>query len=425
MKIPSMMGARSILAVVGQHAQDAIALRSTRSSLLRAPHVKLDQLRRLDDRLAAHLDGLEVAGECGAQLVAAALENPGQGEIFTATVQAIEDRNAVALQKALALVQVLPDSRSGLISAFGWVSASNLRGITRALLEAPEAFYRQIGLAACAMHGVDPGAAAVAALKNEDAALRVQALRLNASLGRVDFLADCLSAMADKDAHCVFEAARAAILLGNRGEAVSTLCNMALVPERWRHGALVLTLKLLAPTDSHAVLRALAQKPADVRLLVRGTGVAGDPHYVPWLIQQMHDPKLARLAGESFSLMTGLDLARQGFEQKLFEIAETGPSDDPSDDGVATEEDYGLPWPDAEKIGSWWQTNASRFAAGTRYFMGEPPTPAHCLSILKTGYQRQRIAAAEWRCLLAPGTPLFNTAAPAWRQQRWLAKMGA
>jgi hypothetical protein len=37
--------------------------------------------------------------------------------------------------------------------------------------------------------------------------------------------------------------------------------------------------------------------------------------------------------------------------------------------------------------------------------------------------QRQRILAAHYLCLLDPGTPLFNTSAPAWRQQRWLAKM--
>ena len=44
--------------------------------------------------------------------------------------------------------------------------------------------------------------------------------------------------------------------------------------------------------------------------------------------------------------------------------------------------------------------------------------------LLREGFQRQRIAAAEYLCLLQPGTPLFNTRAPAWRQKRWLAKMG-
>jgi hypothetical protein len=43
--------------------------------------------------------------------------------------------------------------------------------------------------------------------------------------------------------------------------------------------------------------------------------------------------------------------------------------------------------------------------------------------VLKTGHQRQRILAAHYLCLLNPGTPLFNTSAPAWRQQRLLAQM--
>ena len=56
--------------------------------------------------------------------------------------------------------------------------------------------------------------------------------------------------------------------------------------------------------------------------------------------------------------------------------------------------------------------------------MGEPVSVLHCQKVLREGYQRQRIAAAEYLCLLNPGTLLFNTRAPVWRQQRWLAKMG-
>jgi hypothetical protein len=52
--------------------------------------------------------------------------------------------------------------------------------------------------------------------------------------------------------------------------------------------------------------------------------------------------------------------------------------------------------------------------------MGEPPSSAHALKVLREGFQRQRSAAALYLCLLKPGTPLFNIAAPAWRQQRLL-----
>jgi hypothetical protein len=49
--------------------------------------------------------------------------------------------------------------------------------------------------------------------------------------------------------------------------------------------------------------------------------------------------------------------------------------------------------------------------------MGKPLSWEHCLDVLKNGYQRQRIAAAEYLCLLRPGSVLFNTSAPAWRQK--------
>lgn len=160
-----------------------------------------------------------------------------------------------------------------------------------------------------------------------------------------------------------------------------------------------------------------------MRLLIQGIGMAGDSHYVPWLIQQMQDFKLTRLAGESFSLITGLDLAYLDLERKPPENVALGPNDDPNDDDVAMDEDDSLPWPDPEKIGAWWQANGHRFAPGTRFFMGEQPSPAHCLAILKSGFQRQRVAAAEYLCLVQPCTALFPTSAPAWRQQRWLNKM--
>ena len=100
-----------------------------------------------------------------------------------------------------------------------------------------------------------------------------------------------------------------------------------------------------------------------------------------------------------------------------------GPTEDPADDNVAMDPDDDLPWPDPDKIQAWWDANKPRFQEGVRYFMGEPVSVPHCQNILRDCYQRQRIAAALYLCLLHPGTPLFNTSAPAWRQLRWLAKM--
>ena len=88
--------------VVWQHAEDTVALGNTRSGLARAPRVKLHHLRRLDDRLAAHLDGLVVAGDAAAALTMSALESPGSGEAFMATVAAMVRRFSDGVVAALA-----------------------------------------------------------------------------------------------------------------------------------------------------------------------------------------------------------------------------------------------------------------------------------------------------------------------------------
>jgi uncharacterized protein (TIGR02270 family) len=410
--------------VVQQHAEESAMLRGTRSFLVSAPHVKLHHLRRLDDRIAAHLDGLAVAGEYGWTVVEAALATPGPGEVFTAVVRAIEDRNAAGLDKLLALAEAVPGSQAGLISAFGWVSAESLRGITKALLNSSSAFHRQVALASCAMHRVDPASALDAAILDADAGLRGRALRVAGDVGRLDLLPTCLKALADEDDHCRFQAARSALLLGNRDASVAALQSVALMPGPHRSPALGLLLKVVAPPQAHAVLKSLAQDASSVRTLMQGVGIAGVPHYVPWLIKQMDDLKLTRLAGESFSFITGLDLAYLDLERKPPEGAELGPTDNPEDEDVAMDEDDSLPWPDPAKIEAWWSANSQRFLPGVRCFMGEPPTYPHCLDVLKNGYQRQRIAAALCVSLLQIGTPLFPTSAPAWRQRRWLAKMG-
>ena len=186
-------------------------------------------------------------------------------------------------------------------------------------------------------------------------------------------------------------------------------------------------LALVAATleRGRELLDVISRRAEPGRILVRGSGGLGDPFYIPWLVKQMSDPKLARLAGESFSMITGLDLAYLDLDRKPPEDFESGPNDDPNDPNVDMDEDEGLPWPDQEEVAAWWKVNSHRFPPGQRFFMGKPPSMEHCLHVLKEGYQRQRMAAAIWRCILQPGTPLFPTDAPAWRQKRWLAQMTA
>ena len=254
---------------------------------------------------------------------------------------------------------------------------------------------------------------------------RAGALRAAGALGCVDLLPVCVSHLGDEHLICKLAAARSGVLLGGRGEAANTLRDLALEPGPAQSKTLPLALFAADLNEARALVKQLAAQGAHPRTTIKAAGWAGDPQVTPWLLAHMEDAHHARLAGEAFSFLTGVDLAVLNLDRSPPEQISPAVNDDPNDENVGMDEDDGLPWPDPEKIGAWWQTNGHRFTPGARYFMGEPPSPAHCLKVLKAGSQRQRIAAAEYLCLLNPGTPLFNTAAPAWRQRRMLAQMGA
>ena len=71
-------------------------------------------------------------------------------------------------------------------------------------------------------------------------------------------------------------------------------------------------------------------------------------------------------------------------------------------------------------IHKWWNAHQGNFARGTRYLLGQPVTPDSLRQALKTGFQRQRAAAAIEMAILKPGNPLFEVRAPGFRQQKLL-----
>jgi uncharacterized protein (TIGR02270 family) len=410
--------------IVQQHAEESAALRHVRSVLVRAPHVRLHQLRRLDDRIAAHLDGLVVAGDYGASLCMAALERPGAGEVFAAGALALERRDPATLDRLIALAATLPEAKRGLLSAFGWVSADSLKGVVAPLLASADPLRRELGLGACRMHAADPGPALHAALGDADTGVRIAALRTAGALGRRDLLDAARDASRDVDPQVQRHAATAATLLGDRGPMLGVVAESAQRDASDSGAELALALQASEFDAARQLVRSLARTAASgpSRRLVRACGLLGDTHFVPWLIGLMDDDRFARLAGESFSMITGADLAALDLERKPPQDFAAGPSDDPEDADVALDEDESLPWPEQGLVQRWWHSRAETMPAGRRLFLGRAPSLDGAVHALSEGFQRQRLLAAQWCCLLAPGTKLFATAAPAWRQQRRLAK---
>lgn len=414
-----------IPAIVEQHAEESAVLRYQRSVLVRAPHVHLRQLRRLDDRIAAHLDGLTVAGDFGAKCAEVGLARAGAGEVFAVAVGMLESKDVAGLERLIALAATLPEALRGLLSAFGWVSAPLLQGVVRTLLVARLPSSRAMGLGACRLHRVHPGGTLSSALSDADATLRIEAMRTAAALGRVDQLDGVLAGLGDASPEIARWTALAACLLGDRASALRHLETLMLAEGR-EDQAVALLVMLASRWDRAAeLLRHVSQQSTQPqRRVIRACGWLGDARLVPWLIELMSIDPLARLAGESFAMITGADLDVLGLVRQAPEGVDHGPTGNPDDEDVAMDEDDGLPWPDAGHVSRWWVERSASFPIGQRCFMGAAVTPAHAEQVLREGTQRQRAVAAVQRCILQPGTPLFPTAAPAWRQQRLLSASG-
>jgi uncharacterized protein (TIGR02270 family) len=416
-------------AIIQQHVEDAMVLHASRTMLAHAPHVRLRHLARFDERLEAHLDGLAVAGELAWPICDASLETPSVGAVFTATLRALnEGREQMSgrtrLDRLLRLSAAAAYGRKGMLAALGWLEPSRLGDILADLLRSESPIQRYVGIAACGIHRLDPDLAAARRFEDENLLVRARAWRTAGEIGKRELVSTAAAAaIADDDPSCQFWAAWSAVLLGDKHNALDVLASIAAVAGQFRARAFQLTLQAKSAQSAHGWLATLAKDPANLRWLIRGAGLVGDPTYVPWLIGHMADNKTTRLAGEAFSLTTGLDLAWLDLEVKPPESFESGPNDDPNDPNVDMDEDDGLPWPDPVKIQAWWYANSQSFQPGTRYFMGQPLNRDNCLRVLKDGFQRQRIAAALYLSLLNPGTPLFEWRAPARRQQRMLAEM--
>lgn len=410
--------------IIDQHVEEAAFLWQLRNSAVDAPHYDLKDLIKLDNRLAAHLDGLAIAGEYGVRVCETTLENPGTGEVFVSAIRAIELKNNQWLDRLCALVNTEPKLRVGLLAAFSWLSASNLQGTVARLLASNDSLNQLIGIEACVMHCVDPKSFLYQLLNQPaNSSLHARALRAAGELGRVDLLTTCERYLNDEEESCRFWAAWSAVLLGNRKHAFNALYTFTQTNNPFQKQSLKLILKILPVPDAHALLKILAQDPANLRLVIQGVGIVGDPYYIPWLIKQMDNPEVARLAGESFSFITGLDLAYLDLEKDALEGTTSEPNDNPEDSNVSVDVDEDLAWPDGAKIQDWWNSNKHEFSNGQRYFMATQISCGQCLRILREGYQRQRQAAALYLSILNPGTQIFPTSAPGWRQQRWLEKL--
>jgi uncharacterized protein (TIGR02270 family) len=396
--------------ILTQHAEDASHLWNVRSTAVGSADYTFRDLADLDHRLEANLDGLQIAGEDGWNVLKNEVGWRTPGDLFCATVLALGgvEPQPKYWAEVLASLREEPEFACGVVSGLGWLEFAKIDAPVDVLLADSSFLHQRIGVAAMVFHRRDPGQRLRVALLNSDLELRAAALKAAGELGRTDLLPLIAENLAASDPNVKFWAAWAHALLSTDGKPLATLRAVAESSHLRREQALQMALARMGPLVAKQWISELMTKPSTHRLACLAIGMFGDGEFLPWAITQMKSPLLARVAGDALTRITGIDLALHDLEGSPPEGIETGPNDDPKDDNIAMDNDADLRWPDARKVEAWWAKQQNDFPRGTAYLAGQMITPDVLEQVLSTGGQRYREAAALVLALRQPGKPLFN-----------------
>jgi uncharacterized protein (TIGR02270 family) len=389
-----------------------------------APHIRLGRLVEIDERLDSHVAALSLSGSHAW----VGLEDLLEG----GDAHAFEVAASLALASAdPALWTSLLDERAaafppedvlrGAVAALARAGRSEARQRIDELVASPDALHRAIGAAAIGARRIDiPEEILERLAEDPDPLPRARAWRSIGQLGRRTLMPQLLAASAEEDPECRFWGAWSAARMGETA-TFRILADIARGTGPRADAALEILLRRATREQGNAWFSSFAGKyPDRRRSVVRATGILGDPIYMPWLLDCMQEPDLARIAGDAAATITGLDIAYLDLDRDVPEGFEAGPNDNADDDDVALDEDEWLPWPDMQKLSTWWRSNGSRFPAGTAFFLGRPKASADWLGALSDGFQHQRRAAALELAIRQPDKPMFEARARGRQQRRQL-----
>lgn len=403
-----------------EHAMNAGFLWALRDGAALDPLYDLESLSELDERLEAHLDGLRLEGDAAWKFCAARLDDAEAGDVFVAAVLGVDRGDLPGIARILDLVGESPELSWGVVSALEWVSFDRVRGILPGLLSGrcpPELHY--LGIAACAGHRQDPGASLGYALMSSDRRLKARALRAAGELGRVDLSPELRAGMGDEDEVCRFWASWSAALLGEPA-AARILWDFAREGGAHAERACDAAMRVMDPGIASGWLHSLAGAAGGARAALVGAGALGDPAAIPWILECMPSPEIARAAAAAFTTITGVNLAAEKLRGPAPEGFRGGPTDDAEDEIVAMDPDESLSWPDPGAVKGWWDRRGGEFKQGTRYLLGKPISIGWLGQVLREGSQPARAGAAMELCIRRQSRALFDVRAPGFRQGREL-----
>lgn len=396
--------------IFDQYVDVASFLWILRSIGVHRPHYSIQDIKKLERRIQSQLDGLMTSVDSGWKSCDKGLEIGEAGEVFTATVFAIRSHDISYIRTAVEIGLSKEESEKGLISAMGWLPENLAHQWIEKFLNGKDMRHKYLGVAGCSVRRFDPGVLLTTIATRpdcrEDARLHARVLRLIGELRRQDLMPVIKAGLRSEEVAIKFWACWSALLLGDIS-SIDLMKRFVFDETPYQTRAVELVFRILPiETARNWVSEMVAQK-VDERLVVKATGVLGDPHAVNWLVSKMKNPDLSRIAGEAFSMITGVNFEQLGMIKTIPQINQ----ENDEDDSIELTLENDLQWPDAEKVTRLWQQYGKNFIVGKRYFMGRPISMQSLNTTLLHGLQRQREYAAMELAVTESGYPLVNTSA--------------
>ena len=357
--------------------------------LVAANYVLRELVEGPEERLLAHLDGLVLGGRRVAEkLLLPALEDDDTGKVFAAAWALVQAEDADHLDAVFAaLPKAKPPARAALGRAFELSSGGDLAKRLATVWEKSEAPVRgALFDALAALDAKWAGEHVPGCLAESDPTLRCAALR--ALRGAPDrALGDPVEqALVAEDAAVRQEAIASGFVL--RLPSVHEACKRE--AQRTDDGCrLPLALLAMGGTpDGRLYLTARLAAPDVRRHVLWALGFAGDVAAAEAAIAVLDDEKIARVAGEALTAITGVAIAGPLVKPGVTKgpgVEDVAPDDPPPE---ALPEDL-LLVPAPEAVRKWWAGARGRLQAGTRYLYGQARQPDGVRSALRV--------AAMWR----------------------------
>ncbi|MCP4324578.1 MAG: TIGR02270 family protein [Psychromonas sp.] len=403
-----------------QFVVDASFLWLLRSISVKQPHYNTTDLTDLEKRIDGNLDGLMCNFELAWEICLEELNFEQAGEAFTATIIAFRSRDVNKIKVVIDHAFVNDETFKGVVSAMAWLPKGLINEWLERFLFSKDLNHKLLAIALCSIRRKNPGDILKELLQREDClahtGLLTRVVRLIGELKLYAYGNALLPLVEHEDPDVKFWVNWSIVMLGEHKYAAN-LKDYLISDSPFSGLALQVIFKLLPIDNSRMLISEFASQPEMLRKVIQASGVIGDPHTVPWLIEKMNNFDTAKVAGEAFTLITGIDLDR--YELSIEPPAEIDvvPNDDSTDNSVELDDDENLPFPNVSKISHTWLRYRDRYKAGSRYIMGievnqnHPATVAKLTAMLKQVGQRQRASIALTLALLDPQSPFINVKA--------------